>query len=99
MARYLVDRPGIQVDTQGVSPQDPRMFQTNLGSLDLSYRENVMDRLLHVVLTFPVCLGIQGPSKIPIALLLVGVVFAGSHTALVGILKRNKRQFLNCYLI
>ena len=57
MARYLVDRPGIQVDTQGVSPQDPRMFQTSLGSLDLSYRENVMDRLLHVVLTFPVCVG------------------------------------------
>ena len=43
--------------TQGVSPQDPRIFQTNLGSLDLSYRENVMDRLLHVALTFPVCVG------------------------------------------
>ena len=57
MARYLVDRPGIQVDTQDVSPQHPRMFQTNLGSLDLSYRENVMDRLLHVALTFPVCVG------------------------------------------
>ena len=53
----FVPRPGIQVDTQGVSPQDPRIFQTNLGSLDLSYRENVMDRLLHVALTFPVCVG------------------------------------------
>ena len=46
-------RPGIQIDTQGVSPQDPRMFQTDRGSLDLSYRDNVMDRLLHVALTFP----------------------------------------------
>ena len=44
----FVPRPGIQ---------DPRMFQTNLGSLDLFYRENVMDRLLHVALTFPVYVG------------------------------------------
>lgn len=55
--QILPPRSSIQVHTQGVSPQDPRIFQTNLGSLDLSYRENVMDRLLHVALTFPVCVG------------------------------------------
>ena len=37
-------RPSIQVDTQGVSPQDPRMFQTDLGSLDLSCRGNKMEQ-------------------------------------------------------
>lgn len=31
--------------TQGVSPQDPRIFQMDLGSLDLSHRKNVMEQM------------------------------------------------------
>ena len=31
--------------TQGVSSQDPRIFQMDLGSLDLSYRKNVMEQM------------------------------------------------------
>ena len=40
----LPPRFGIQVDTQGVYPQDPRMLQIYLGLLDLSYRGNVMQQ-------------------------------------------------------
>ena len=42
--RILSSRPGNQVDVQGVSPQDPRTFQTHLGSLDLSYIGNVKEQ-------------------------------------------------------
>ena len=34
----------MQVQTHSVYPQDPRIFQTDLGSLDLSYREIVMEQ-------------------------------------------------------
>ena len=46
-------RPSIQVDTQGVSPQDPRMFQTDLGSLDLSCRGNMMEQMFGCCFDFP----------------------------------------------
>ena len=42
---------GIQVHTQGVSPQDTTIFQTDLGSLGLSYWENVMDVWMLVCLS------------------------------------------------
>ena len=42
--QILPPRSGIQVHTQGVSPHFPRNFQTDLGSLDLSYREIVMEQ-------------------------------------------------------
>ena len=35
-----------QVHTQYVSLQYPRIFQTDLGSLDLSYRDKLMELLL-----------------------------------------------------
>ena len=41
--RNLPSRSDIQVDIHGVSPQLPRNFETNLGSLDLSHRENVTE--------------------------------------------------------
>ena len=37
-------RSVIQVHTQGVFPQDSRIFQTDLDSLEPSYRENVMEQ-------------------------------------------------------
>ena len=40
----LPPRSVMQVQTDGVYPQDPRIFQTDLGSLDLSYREIVMEQ-------------------------------------------------------
>ena len=40
----LSTRSSIQVHTQYVSLQYPRIFQTNLGSLDLSYSENLMEQ-------------------------------------------------------
>ena len=40
-----------------MSPQDPKVFQTDLGSLDLSYRETMMDRHLDDALPFPVSVG------------------------------------------
>ena len=53
----LETKTGIQVDTHGVSAQDPRIFRTDLGSLNLSYRETVMDRHLDDGLPFPVSVG------------------------------------------
>ena len=35
-----------QVHTQYVSLKYPRIFQADLGSLDLSYRDNLMEHLL-----------------------------------------------------
>ena len=35
-----------QVHIQYVSLKYPRIFQADLGSLDLSYRDNLMERLL-----------------------------------------------------
>ena len=43
----------IQVHTQDVFLQYPRNFQTILGSLDLSYRENVMEQMLECLFAFP----------------------------------------------
>ena len=40
----------IQVNTHGVSGQFLRNFQTDLGSLDLSYRENMMEQRLGCLL-------------------------------------------------
>ena len=40
----LPRRSSIQVHTQYVSLQYPRIFQTDLGSLDPSYRENLMEQ-------------------------------------------------------
>ena len=42
----LPTRLNSQVHTQYMSLQYPRIFQTDLGSLDLSYRENLMELLL-----------------------------------------------------
>ena len=39
----LPTRSIMQVQTHSVYLQDPRIFQTDLGSLDLSYREIVME--------------------------------------------------------
>ena len=44
-ARILPPRSSVQLPTHGVSPQDPRTFQTDLGSLDLSYRESTMEQM------------------------------------------------------
>lgn len=54
--------------------------------------------LSHIVgegksLTFPVCLGIQGPSKIPIALLLVGVFHWESYCSSGYFEKEQKGNF------
>ena len=43
----------IQVHTQGVSLQDPKIFQTDLDSLDLSYRGNVMEKTFGYWFAFP----------------------------------------------
>ena len=42
----LPTRLNSQVHTQYMSLQYPRIFQTDLGSLDLSYRDNLMELLL-----------------------------------------------------
>ena len=44
--RILPTNSSIQFHTQDVSPQYPRIFQTDLGSLDLSCRENMMEQTL-----------------------------------------------------
>jgi len=44
----------IQVHTQDMSSQYTQIFQTDLGSLDHSYRQNVMQQSLDVGLPFPV---------------------------------------------
>ena len=44
----LVSRPGIEGRTQGVFPQDPRMFQTVLGSLAVA-RSHIMLYLLLMI--------------------------------------------------
>ena len=49
----LETKVGINVNTHGVSPQDPRIFQTDLGSLYLSYRETVMEQPFGCWLAFP----------------------------------------------
>ena len=48
--QILPTKSGIQFHTQDVSPQYPRIFQTDLGSLDLSYRENMMEQTLGCLL-------------------------------------------------
>ena len=48
----------IQVDTQCVPPQDPIIFQTDLSSLDLFCRGNMMEQTLDVTLTLPVSVGL-----------------------------------------
>ena len=42
-----------QVHTQYVSLKYPRIFQTDLGSLDLSYRENLMEQTFGCLFAFP----------------------------------------------
>ena len=42
--RIMPPRSAIQVHTQDVSPQDPTVFQMDLGSLGLSYREYMMEQ-------------------------------------------------------
>ena len=49
----LETKVGINVNTHGVSRQDPRIFQTDLGSLYLSYRETVMDQTFGWCFAFP----------------------------------------------
>ena len=44
--RILPTNSSIQFHTQDVSPQYPRIFQTDLGSLDLSCKENMMEQTL-----------------------------------------------------
>ena len=46
-------RSGIQVHTQGVFPQDPSIIQSDLGPLDLSYRENVIEQRFGCWFAFP----------------------------------------------
>ena len=46
----LPTKSSIQFHTQDVSPQYPRISQTDLGSLDLSYRENMMEQRLGCLL-------------------------------------------------
>lgn len=46
----LVSKPGIEGRTQGIFPQDPRMFQTVLGSLAVA-RSHIMLYLLLTVKT------------------------------------------------
>ena len=55
-AGILQRSSGIQVHTQGVSPQDTTIFQTDLGSLGLLLRK--CDGCLDVGLPFPVSVGI-----------------------------------------
>ena len=50
----LPARFSIQVHTQCVSLQYPRIFQTDLGSLDLFYRESVRNLSFFACLFFPV---------------------------------------------
>ena len=54
----LPRRSSIQVHTQYVSLQYPRIFQPDLGSLDPSYRENLMEQTFDVCLLFPVSVGV-----------------------------------------
>ena len=49
----LPPRSGIQVLTQGMSLQDPIIFQTDLGSQDCSYRGNVMEKTFGYWFAFP----------------------------------------------
>ena len=53
----LTPRSSNQVDTQGVSPQDQRIFQTDLGFLDHSYREYLMKQTFECCFAFPVSVG------------------------------------------
>ena len=53
----LPTRSSIQVHTQYVFLQYPRIFQTELGSLDLSHSENLMEQTLDVCLLFSVSVG------------------------------------------
>ena len=50
--QILPSKPDIQVNTYGVSTQFPN-FQTDLGSLDLSSRENVMEQTFGCRFAFP----------------------------------------------
>ena len=47
----------MQIQTHSVYLQDPRIFQTDLGSLDLSYRENVMEETFGCWFAFPCEIG------------------------------------------
>ena len=49
----LSSRCNIQVHTQYVSLQYPRIFKTDLGSLDPSYRENLMEQTFGCLFAFP----------------------------------------------
>ena len=49
----LPTKSSIQFHTQDVSPQYPRISQTDLGSLDLSYRENTMEQMFGCWFAFP----------------------------------------------
>ena len=51
--KILPPRPSIQVDAQGVSPQDPRTFQTDLCSLALFCRGNMMEQPFGGCFDFP----------------------------------------------
>ena len=53
----LPQRSGIQVHTQGVSLQDPIIFQTDLGSQDCSYRGNMMEKTFGYWFAFPCVCG------------------------------------------
>ena len=46
-------RSGIQVHTRGVSPRDSRNFQTDLCSLEFSYRENWLEQPFGGCFAFP----------------------------------------------
>ena len=50
----LLTTSSIQVQTQYVSLQNPRIFQTDLGSLDLFYKENVRNLSVFACLFFSV---------------------------------------------
>ena len=49
----------IQVHTEGLPHQDPRMFWTDIGSLDLSCRENVIEQLFECWFAFPCYSGVH----------------------------------------
>ena len=51
--QILPSRFDIQVNTHGVSLQFPRNLQTDLGSLDLCYREKVMEQTFGCCFAFP----------------------------------------------
>ena len=62
----------MQIHTQGVSPQEPRVFLIGLGLLELYYRAKGMDRRVDVTLPLPSTVRPlhKAPGKIALALAL-----------------------------